>query len=257
MEQEHFRDILAELLRAAQEQEGVLTREEIAGRLPDLTEEQFSLVAAFLAENQIRVRGTVMSSDFADPTAKKELLAYAEESAYFGMYYEELKKIRALSDEEEDAVFLQAKAGDAKAKKKLIEANLMLVAETALLFRDQGSAIEDLIQEGNLGLMMGLEEALCGEEGNYRKILSQAILEALENTVYEDNAQENVGKKSIARAESIREGAKLFEKEFGYAPSRTELSYYLEMDPEELADSWKLAADENDFFKEAEEDEPR
>ena len=51
-----------------------------------------------------------------------------------------------------------AKAGDARARQKLIEKNLRLVVSVAKKYRGYGLPFEDLIQEGNIGLMKAVEK---------------------------------------------------------------------------------------------------
>jgi RNA polymerase primary sigma factor len=72
-------------------------------------------------------------------------------------YLREIEKISLLTVEEEKALATKASSGDKLAKKKLVEANLRFVVKIAneyLGYMD----IEDLINEGNLGLMHAAEK---------------------------------------------------------------------------------------------------
>jgi RNA polymerase primary sigma factor len=60
---------------------------------------------------------------------------------------------RLLTPEEELDLGRRARAGDARARARLIEENLRLVLPVAKRYRGMGLPFEDLIQEGNLGLM--------------------------------------------------------------------------------------------------------
>jgi RNA polymerase primary sigma factor len=63
-----------------------------------------------------------------------------------------------LSHEEEIDLSKRAKQGDARARQRLIEKNLRLVVSVAKRYRGYGLPFEDLIQEGNIGLMKAVEK---------------------------------------------------------------------------------------------------
>ena len=63
-----------------------------------------------------------------------------------------------LTHEEEIDLSKRAKQGDKRARKRLIEKNLRLVVSVAKKYRGYGLPFEDLIQEGNIGLMKAVEK---------------------------------------------------------------------------------------------------
>ena len=69
------------------------------------------------------------------------------------LYLKEIKKIEPLSPQEEVALAQQAKTGDTEAFQKLVTHNLRFVVAMAKKFQGQGVPFEDLINEGNLGLI--------------------------------------------------------------------------------------------------------
>ena len=74
-------------------------------------------------------------------------------------YFAKIETGRLLSHREEIDLSKRAKAGDKKARQRLIEKNLRLVVSVAKKYRGYyGLPFEDLIQEGNIGLMKAVEK---------------------------------------------------------------------------------------------------
>ena len=74
------------------------------------------------------------------------------------MYLKEIGTVPLLTPEEEMDLAIRKSQGDEAAKNKLIEANLRLVVNIAKKYTNRGLGFLDLIQEGNLGLMKGVEK---------------------------------------------------------------------------------------------------
>ena len=90
--------------------------------------------------------------------AKNEVLSASTDSILNG-YLREIADYPSFSASEEKEIARLAKEGDAGAKKKLIQANLKLVVSIAKkAIHMSGLPMIDLIQEGNLGLMIAAEK---------------------------------------------------------------------------------------------------
>lgn len=73
-------------------------------------------------------------------------------------YLDDVGRWNVLSAEEERELAVRKEAGDKQAKDLLIKHNLRLVVSIAKRFIGGGLPLEDLIQEGNIGLMKGVEK---------------------------------------------------------------------------------------------------
>lgn len=99
------------------------------------------------------------------------------------LYLKEINRIPLISYEEEYELALKAKNGDMKAREKLINSNLRFVVSTAKKYRGQGMPLSDLINEGNIGLIVALDK--FEPEKGYHFIsyavwwIRQSILKAL------------------------------------------------------------------------------
>jgi RNA polymerase primary sigma factor len=72
-------------------------------------------------------------------------------------YLKEIRKFPPFSKEEEREVILKAKNGDRKAYEELMHRNLRFVVSIAKRYQNQGVALEDLIEEGNIGLLTAFD----------------------------------------------------------------------------------------------------
>ncbi|MCR5621607.1 MAG: RNA polymerase sigma factor RpoD/SigA [Treponema sp.] len=75
----------------------------------------------------------------------------------FELYLKDISRIPLLSREEEIELAQKARSGDKWAKDKLVKANLRFVVTVAKRFQKSGMAMEDLVSEGNIGLMTAVE----------------------------------------------------------------------------------------------------
>jgi len=73
-------------------------------------------------------------------------------------YFTEISRRSLLSAAEERDLALRAKAGDKSARALLVESNLRLVVSIAKRYLKRGLALQDLIQEGNVGLMRAVDK---------------------------------------------------------------------------------------------------
>src|SRR5215213_5597390 len=82
----------------------------------------------------------------------------AETPELISSYFARIDKGALLTHAEEVELSKRTKAGDAKAHTRLVEKNLRLVVSVAKKYRGCGVPFEDLIQEGNIGLMKAVEK---------------------------------------------------------------------------------------------------
>src|ERR1039457_6822938 len=74
------------------------------------------------------------------------------------LYFREISRVKLLTGPEEVSLAKRIEKGDMKAKQWLISANLRLVIKVAKKYMNQGLAFQDLIEEGNLGLIKSSEK---------------------------------------------------------------------------------------------------
>ncbi len=101
-----------------------------------------NIVKIYCRENGISIQG--------------ELPNYSENN--YNQHLYEINERALLTKEEEYELAIRIKNGDKEAKNKLIESNLRLVKSIAKRYLNRGISLDDLIQEGNLGLITAAEK---------------------------------------------------------------------------------------------------
>ena len=86
------------------------------------------------------------------------------EDSALNRYLDEIGHNSLLSDEEERELSRKIKQGDDRALARLVEANLKFVVVIARQYKGNGLEMEDLVSEGNIGLMKAASR-FDGEKG--------------------------------------------------------------------------------------------
>jgi len=101
------------------------------------------------------------------------------------LYLREIGQVKLITPQEEIALAKRIKKGDRKAREKMITANLRLVVKIARDYEGLGLPLLDLINEGNIGLMKGVERFKPGKGAKLSTYASwwikQCIMRALAN----------------------------------------------------------------------------
>lgn len=91
--------------------------------------------------------------------AKKKIVRihnYEKDNA-LSVYLREINRIPLLTRDEETRIAREAAQGSPKAKEQLVAANLRFVVNVAKKYQNQGLSLDDLISEGNIGLINAIE----------------------------------------------------------------------------------------------------
>ena len=121
------------------------------------------------------------------------------------IYLDEIGRTPLLTEEQERQLAERIRKGDERAINKLVEANLRLVVATARSYQGKGISMDDLISEGNIGLMKAA--AKFNPEGRAIRFAGYAvpiIRCQIERSLPSDPPQ--MGRKETAAAPLLRKG---------------------------------------------------
>jgi RNA polymerase primary sigma factor len=165
--------------------------------------------------------------------AEKDAKAASGEPALYA-YLHNIGKTSLIKANEEIELGRAIASGDDAALSKLVVSNLRLVVSIAKRFRNQGLDMEDMIQEGNLGLIHAarkFDPSMGNRFSTYATWwIRQAVMRAIANKGRSIRIPVHV-RSQISR---IKRYAKEFRQSHGRFPTEAELSVALELPPEEI-----------------------
>lgn len=150
-------------------------------------------------------------------------------------YLSEISKLPMMSEEEEVLCAKRIREGDTAAMEKLIQSNLRFVVSVAKQYQNQGLALNDLINEGNIGL---IKAATKFDETKGFKFISYAVWWIRQSILQALIEQPRVVRLPMNKAtiyNKIQRAIVDFEQKNQREPSNDELAELLEMKPDELA----------------------
>lgn len=218
-----------------------LSKEEIQTYFKDmeLTKEQEEMVYQYLLHPQ---EETVSESEDEPETENgAENEAERAVSARFQMYLDELGDIPVISKEQEALLYEKLAQGEEQAIAELSTQWLKHVVEIASSYKADELLLDDMVQEGNIGLLMGLQSLLGKEESNPKKILEQFVREAIENYAEEESGEGEQENSILAKVSLVHEAKETLAKELGSEPSIRQLAEYTRISEEEISDIVSLA----------------
>ncbi|MBE5957375.1 MAG: hypothetical protein E7254_00725 [Lachnospiraceae bacterium] len=160
-------------------------------------------------------------------------VASEEELKFIEMYKNDMANIKSLESAERKALIENMKQGDAAAMATLTEDCLSIVHEIATNFTGRGLTLGDLIQEGNIGLMLCLPE-FTGETEDFDNYVREKVSEAIDEAISIQVNSERISSHLAQRMNSLDDISKELTEKLGHAPSIEELSEEMHISTDEV-----------------------
>ena len=157
------------------------------------------------------------------------------------MYLKEIGTVPLLTADEELKLAQRKAEGDEAAKERLIEANLRLVVSIAKRYTGRGMSFLDLVQEGNLGLIKGVEKFDYTKGYKLSTYATWWIRQSVTRALAD---QARTIRVPVHMVETINKMSKMQRKltlELGYEPSVTELAEALQMSEDKVMEIMQIA----------------
>ena len=218
-----FQGKLREVLGFAREREDHLLAEDVEKFFEEegLSPEQMELVFQYLTEQGIEVKGYAPSKGTAREAGQEEAGLSPEEERYLETYRQEIEALE--------------EAGDKTLARRLTE-----VVEEAVKLQRGEVFLGDLIQEGNMRLVMLLEEDPEKEE-EARRV---TVRSAMEEFIASSGEVRRRDRQMVRKVTDLNNTVKAMEEEEGRKVTLDEAAGRLGITRQEAEQIWKLTSEE-------------
>ena len=163
------------------------------------------------------------------------------ESQSIEKYLQEIGKVDLITAEEEVVLAKRIKQGDHMALEKLTKANLRFVVSVAKQYQNSSLSLNDLINEGNLGLVKAAQKF---DETKGFKFISYAVWWIRQSIIQALAEHSRIVRLPLNKVGSLTKVNKTFselEQVFQREPSPEEVAIHLEIDLDEVLATLDLA----------------
>ena len=211
---------------------------------PDRLLDLVSRACSFLAEHDIDVVDRLL--DNFDNTTSSEKDSCGEDSTYLSedgvcAYLKEIGKVSLLSPEDELYLARLSSEGDISARSRLIEANLRLVVSIAKRYSGRGLPLQDIIQEGNIGLMKAAAKFDYKKGYRFSTYATCWIRQAITRALAEQSRTIRIPVHMVDSINRMHKASRLLRQELGHEPSVTELSEYMNISEQKIEEMMKVS----------------
>ena len=150
------------------------------------------------------------------------------------LYLRDIGKFPLLSEEEEHDLAVLKDQGDETAQNKLINANLRLVVSIAKHYMGRGLPLQDLIQEGSIGLIKAIRKYDVTRGFRLSTYATWWIRQNIERALDDQGRLIRLPVHVLDDLRKIRKVRNVSSVELGREPTIEEMAFVLKMSPERL-----------------------
>ena len=125
------------------------------------------------------------------------------EDSILNKYLDEIGRETLLSEDEERQLSERIRRGDGRALNKLVEANLRFVVAIARQYQGRGLSMEDLVSEGNLGLMKAAGKYDASRGLRFVNYAVVFIRQQIERSLKIESAEQRVESRGDGQTRSV------------------------------------------------------
>jgi len=149
-------------------------------------------------------------------------------------YMKEISKIKLLSKEEEIKLAEAIKEGDPKAIQEMVRRNLKYVVTVANKYRGFGLSLQDLIEEGNIGLIQAAKRFDVSKNVRFITYAVWWIKQAIMHSLAEQSGTVRLPVKQAGKISKFNKKSQQMFQDMEREPSQSEVAKSLGYDNDEI-----------------------
>jgi RNA polymerase primary sigma factor len=160
-----------------------------------------------------------------------EAPAYSHRGDTLQLYLQEIGQVKLITPKEEIVLARRIKKGDAQAREQMIKANLRLVVKIARDYDGLGLPLLDLINEGNIGLMKGVERFKPNKGAKLSTYASWWIKQAIKRALANQSKTIRLPVHVVDKVAHIRRAEMKLRDALGHDPTDEEIAADVQINP--------------------------
>src|SRR5262245_26359059 len=149
-------------------------------------------------------------------------------------YLREINETPLLNAEEEKQLAYRIEDGDSEARDRMVRANLRLVVNIARSYTGKGLGLQDLIEEGNLGLLRAVEGFDPSRETRFSTYASYWIKQSIKRALVNTAKTIRIPAYMVELLSKWRRATAKLQDELGRAPTQEEIARSLDLPKKKL-----------------------
>ena len=160
------------------------------------------------------------------------------------LFFNDISKYKILTTDEERELFLKyKKTGDKRVRDQIINHNYRLVISVAKKYVDRGLPFQDVIEEGNIGLIKAVEKFDVSLGYKFSTYATWWIRQGITRSISEQARIIRIPVHAVEKINKINSLQRTLSVELGHEPTDFEIAERMEMPVEKVRDYFRLSQD--------------